>query len=81
MGDPREFDLATLAPGEAEGIARGWPLTCETDPDRLTAGRLSSPTRGRNELWRGLVLAALAGLCLELWLTRRLVRGQGLGGA
>ena len=75
VGDPREFDLTPLGPGEAEGLARGWPLTFEPDPDRL-AGRLFSPSHGRNEVWRGLVLAALAGLCLELWLTRRLVRGQ-----
>ena len=75
VGDPREFDLTPLGPAEAEGLARGWPLTFEPDPDRL-AGRLSSPSHGRNEVWRGLVLAALAGLCLELWLTRRLVRGQ-----
>ena len=75
IGDPREFDLTPLGPDEAEGLARGWPLTFEPDPDRL-AGRLSSPSHGRNEVWRGLVLAALAGLCLELWLTRRLVRGQ-----
>ena len=75
VGDPREFDLTPLGPAEAEGLARGWPLTFEPDPARL-AGRLSSPSHGRNEVWRGLVLAALAGLCLELWLTRRLVRGQ-----
>jgi len=35
--------------------------------------------RGRQHpIWRGLVLAALAGLCLEVWLTRRLVRGRGI---
>ncbi len=73
--DPREYDLTPLAAGEAAGLARGWPLTFEPDPDRL-AGRLVSPSHGQNEVWRGLVLAALAGLCLELWLTRRLVRGQ-----
>jgi hypothetical protein len=39
---------------------------------------LAAERGGRRELWRGLVLAALAGLCLEVYLTRRLVRSQGL---
>ena len=29
--------------------------------------------------WRLLVLAALGGLCLEIYLTRKLVRSQGTG--
>lgn len=80
-GDGRESDPAPLEPAEAARLSEGWPFTFETDPTRL-AGRVFEAERGgRRELWRGLVLAALAGLCLEVYLTRRLVRSQGLTGA
>jgi hypothetical protein len=78
--DPREADPTPLSPAEAAALAEGWPLTFERDPARLTARWLATGRGGsdRHELWRGLILAALAALCLELWLTRRLARGQGL---
>jgi von Willebrand factor type A domain len=75
-------DPAPLAPAEAARLAEGWPLGFESDPSRLDA-RLAETDHGgggRREAWRGLVLAALAGLCLEVLLTRRLVRGQGAAG-
>jgi hypothetical protein len=78
VGDGREEDVATLSPADAARLAEGWPLAFEADPDRLSALLFEAGRGGRHEVWRGLILAALAGLCLEVYLTRRLVRGQGL---
>jgi hypothetical protein len=77
----RESDPAPLEPGEAARLSAGWPLTFETDPARLESHLFAAERGGRQELWRGLVLAALAGLCLEIYLTRRLLRSQQLGPA
>jgi hypothetical protein len=74
----READFTTLEPTEGARLAEGWPLTFETDPVRLEGRVFAAERGGRRELWRGLVLVALAGLCLEVYLTRRLVRTQGL---
>ncbi len=73
-------DAAPLEPAEADRLAEGWPLHFEPDPDRLVSRIFSGGSGGRRELWRGLVLAALGGLCVEIYLTRKLVRGQGLMG-
>jgi von Willebrand factor type A domain/Aerotolerance regulator N-terminal len=76
--DARESDLRFLEPAETAALARDWPLSFETEPDRL-AGRLFASGRGgRHEIWRYLVLATLAGLCVEIWLTRQLVKGRGI---
>ena len=76
-GDGRESDLTPLEPAEAAKLAEGWPLDFEADPARLAAPPLAAEPGGRHELWRLLVLAALGGLCVEVYLTRRLVRSQG----
>jgi hypothetical protein len=78
-GDGRELDTAPLEPAEAARLAEGWPLAIETDPARLTARLFESERGRRHEFWRLLVLAALGGLCLEIYLTRKLVRSQGIG--
>jgi hypothetical protein len=78
IGDGREWDLAALEPAEAAQLASGWPLAFETDPAHLDSRLFAAERGGRREVWRGLVLAALAGLCLEVYLTRRLCRCQGL---
>jgi hypothetical protein len=77
-GDGRESDPEPLAPAEAAKLAEGWPLSIESDPDRLTGRLLASGRGDRHPIWRGLVFAALAGLCLEVWMTRRLVRSRGI---
>jgi hypothetical protein len=77
-GRLRESDPTTLDPADAARLAQGWPLAFEADEARLEARIFAAERGGRRELWRGLVLAALASLCLELYLTRRLVCGQGL---
>jgi hypothetical protein len=77
-GDPRESDPEPLAPAESSRLAEGWPLSFEPDPSRLSGRLLSTGRSDRHPFWRPLVLAALAGLCLEVWLTRRLARSRGL---
>jgi hypothetical protein len=78
VGEGRESDDAPLEPAEAAKLAEGWPLAFESDPSRLSARLFEAERGGRHEVWRALILATLAGLCLEVYLTRRLVRGQGL---
>jgi hypothetical protein len=65
-----------LSAGDAEAIAEGWPLAF-ADDDRAGSRPANGPSRSPRPLWRALVLAALAGLCLEVWLTRRLARRRG----
>jgi hypothetical protein len=77
----RESDLSPLEPAEAARLAEGWPLAFEANPARLDTRLFAAERGGRRELWRGLVLAALAGLCVEVYLTRRLIRSQGLAAA
>ena len=75
--DPRSaLDPAPLDPAEAARLAEGWPLRFEPTPESL-ASRLFAPAGGRREAWRWLLLAALAGLCVEIYLTRKLARGAG----
>jgi hypothetical protein len=77
----READPTPLEPTDAGRLSEGWPLVFETDETRLDARVFAAERGGRRELWRGLVLVALAALCLEVYLTRRLVRSQGIAGA
>jgi von Willebrand factor type A domain/Aerotolerance regulator N-terminal len=65
-----------LPPEEAVKLAEGWPLRFERDTQHLATDLLSTGESPRRELWRFLVLAALAGLCVEIYLTRKLARGQ-----
>ena len=77
--DPREWDPEPLATADAEALAEGWPLVFVDDPADLPGRLFATSGRGeRHPLWRVLVLAALAGLCLEVYLTRRIVRERGL---
>ena len=76
--DGRESDLRPLGPTEAKALAQGWPLTFEADPNRLAGHLFAADRGGRHEVWRWLVLAALGGLCMEVWLTRRLVMSRGI---
>jgi hypothetical protein len=76
--DARESDLAPLLETDAKRLAEGWPLAFESDPARLSTRLLASRRNVQHSIWRGLVLVALAGLCLEIWLTRRLARDRGI---
>jgi hypothetical protein len=79
-GDGREADLTPLARAEADRLAKGWPLVFERSAAHLSTDLFAAENGGRNEVWRGLILAALAGLCVEVYLTRQLIRSQGLAG-
>jgi len=74
--DPRGADPTRLEPAEKAALAEGWPLTFADDPDELPdrITRADGPAP-RREVWRGLVLIALLGLCVEIYLTRKLARG------
>ena len=68
-------DPAPMGPDDVEGLAENWPIDFNDDPDALAESlRDDRSGGGPRPLWRGLVLAALAGLCLEAWLTRRAAR-------
>ena len=75
--DGRESDLSPLEPAEAAKLAEGWPLRFEAEPDRLAARLSTGESGGKHEIWRLLVLAALGFLCVEVYLTRKIVRSQG----
>lgn len=78
LPDPAATDPTPLSTADVEHLTEGWPLefTGPGDPSLLLAGGpASGMPRGPRPLWRGLVLAALAGLCVELFLTRRMARG------
>jgi hypothetical protein len=74
--DGRESDLARLEPAEAAKLAEGWPLEFSRQPAQLMGRLFETADGGRHEVWRGLIWAALATLCVEIWLTRRLARSQ-----
>ena len=68
-------DPDPLGPDDVAALAGGWPLAFNDDPDALAASlRDDRSGIGPRPLWRGLVLAALGGLCVEAWLTRREAR-------
>jgi hypothetical protein len=76
-GDNLDDGPAPLEPAEAEVLAKGWPLAFDADANRLATKLLTADRARRNEVWHALILAALGGLCLEVWLTRRMARKQG----
>ena len=79
--DLREADSEPLAPAEAAKLVEGWPMDLEHDPEQLNARLLAAAGQGPRPIWRWLVLAALGGLCLEVWMTRSLVKGRGMAAA
>jgi hypothetical protein len=79
--DPTEDDPAPLADADITRLADGWPLVIERDPAGLAPRLLAAARPGPRPLWRLLVLAALAGLCVEVVATRRLIRRRGLADA
>lgn len=76
--DAREWDPEQLATAEAEQLARGWPLVIERDSARVAAAMNGGNATGPRPIWRLLVLAALGGLCVEVWMTRALTRERGV---
>jgi hypothetical protein len=76
--DPSEAEPARLDPAEAARLSEGWPLAFEPDPAALPARIASGDASPRREVWRWLIFAALGGLCVEVWMTRRMARTRGL---
>jgi hypothetical protein len=77
VGDDTSDGPEPLEAAEAEVLSRDWPLAFDADPDRLTTKLLTADRARRNEVWHVLILGALGGLCIEVWLTRRMARKQG----
>ena len=77
--DDHESDMAPLAPDEAARLAEGWPLELIDEATAAQQSLFSAGPDNRHEVWRLLVLAALGGLCVEIYLTRWLV-GRAVGG-
>ncbi len=75
--DPTENDPAPLSRADVERLTDAWPFAIEDDPAALAPERMNASRSGSRPLWRILILAALAGLCLEILATRRLVRRRG----
>jgi hypothetical protein len=76
--DPREADPTPLSANDAARLAEGWSLAFDPDVERRPDRIFSSARSGPNPIWRVLVLAALAGLCLEVVLTRRMAHARGI---
>ncbi len=74
--DARESDMTPLDRAEAAKLAEGWPLQYVTEAKEGELGLFGMEAGTRHEVWRYLILAVLGGLCLEIYLTRRLVRAQ-----
>ena len=77
--DGRESDFAPLEPASAEALARDVAVTLRDLTVTALAGWLfAAGPASRHEIWRYLVLGTLAGLCMEVWLTRRMVKNSGM---
>ena len=74
--DDRESDNTPLDVAEAAKLAEGWQLKFDTGDNQLGSEAFSSLPASRHEVWRYLLLVVLAALCLEIHLTRRLVKMQ-----
>jgi len=77
--DDHESEMTMLEPAEAAKLAEGWPLIIDAEGQQDGLSLFQVEPGGRHEVWRILVMAALAGLCVEIYLTRRLVRAQAAG--
>jgi hypothetical protein len=79
--DHRESDLAPLADADRERLGEYLPMTVVTERDRLLEGVFGEPpTLGLANTTEELSWVFLVGvvgfLCLEVWLTRRLVQSR-----
>jgi hypothetical protein len=72
--DPRESDLTAASADERERV--GKRLGIEYEDDRAAIlGAPEAATR-RQELWSYLLVGLIALVCLEVWMTRRLVKNR-----
>jgi hypothetical protein len=79
--DPLEAAPAPLARSDRDRLSADWPLRFLDSPTELGPALLrNGSAAGPRPLWRWLVLAALAGLCFEVYVTRRLASRRGVAG-
>jgi hypothetical protein len=72
QADPRETeDLTPCSEADREQVAAILPMRYVDDAADILAG----PSAAR-EIWWWLMLAVIAFLCVEVWLTRRIVKGR-----
>ncbi len=76
--DNGESDPRRLEPAAAQAIAEVLPIRFEAAPAFSLSRIFATTARQRHEIWRYLILATLAGLCLEVWMTRRIVKNSGI---
>jgi hypothetical protein len=72
--DPREADLTACTAAEREQVGKLLGVEYEDDREAIL-GAAEDATR-RQELWLYLLLGLVALLCLEVWMTRRLVMNR-----
>ncbi len=78
QSDQRESDTRLLGDDEKRLVENAFPLRFTSAGSGAAVGAERAVRGGRHEIWRYLVLATLAGLCLEVWLTRRIVKSSGI---
>mgnify|MGYP002623009414 CR=1 FL=1 len=71
--DRGEADLTPLSTSEIEQLSAGGRISFLDSPDELEDRLFTDDSR--TELWQLLAVTVLGLLCLEIWLTRRLVQG------
>lgn len=77
--DEREWDSETLSASDRQRLEEGWELSFVENGQELERAMSAAGSAGRSRpLWRWLVLAGLGGLCLEIFLTRRIVLSRGV---
>jgi hypothetical protein len=76
--DPREADLTPVTDADRKAVDRvvdrSMPFGYENDAGKLLEG-LSKQGR-RQEFWDWFLLGVIALLCVEVWFTRRIVKGR-----
>ncbi len=72
--DPRESDLTACTSEERERVGQRLGLTYEDSPEAVLGGTETAFTR--QELWAYLLVGLIGLLCLEVWMTRRLVMNR-----
>jgi hypothetical protein len=72
--DPRESDLTPCDQADRDQVADLFPVTYESDRERMVT--LMSSAEQRQDLWYWLLLAVVGLLVCEVWMTRRMVKNR-----
>lgn len=74
QANPREADLTPCSAEERDKVSKMIGIVYEEDREAILG--TAESTTSRQELWLYLLLGFIALLCLEVWMTRRLVRNR-----